>query len=146
MEFTNELKERLLKIAPAQFGHHIEHGFMHPRIKPADMNMKIAGPAYTVRATERDGSALYYAIMKAPKGSVIVVDLSLIHIFPQLREKPASVPHSKEKATSLWRPSTAKVTQRSPRPDVYKRQILYSPFSQNASMEIFSAGVVLIRP
>ncbi len=81
MEFTNELKERLLKIAPAQFGHHIEHGFMHPRIKPADMNMKIAGPAYTVRATERDGSALYYAIMKAPKGSVIVVDRGREDVF-----------------------------------------------------------------
>jgi len=27
-----------------------------------------------VRATERDGSALYYGIMKAPKGAVIVVD------------------------------------------------------------------------
>jgi regulator of RNase E activity RraA len=34
----------------------------------------MVGPAYTVRATERDGSALYYGIMKAPKGSVIVVD------------------------------------------------------------------------
>ncbi|MCI8455359.1 MAG: RraA family protein [Lachnospiraceae bacterium] len=74
MEFTNELRERLLKIAPAQFGHHIEHGFMHPRIKPVEPFMKLAGPAVTVRATERDGSALYYAIMKAPKGSVIVVD------------------------------------------------------------------------
>lgn len=74
MEFTKELKERLLGIAPAQFGHHIEHGYMHPRIKPAELSMKLAGPAYTVRATERDGSALYYAVMKAPKGAVIVVD------------------------------------------------------------------------
>ena len=74
MEFTKELKERLLGVAPAQFGHHIEHGYMHPRIKPVETFMKVAGPAYTVRATERDGSALYYAIMKAPKGSVVVVD------------------------------------------------------------------------
>lgn len=81
MEFTNELKERLLKLAPAQFGHHIEHGFMHPRIKPVVPEMKVVGPAYTVRATERDGSALYYAIMKAPKGSVLVVDRGQEDIF-----------------------------------------------------------------
>lgn len=81
MEFTNELRERLLKIAPAQFGHHIEHGFMHPRIKPVDINTQMVGPAYTVRMTERDGSALYYAIMKAPKGSVIVVDRGKEDIF-----------------------------------------------------------------
>ena len=81
MEFTNELKERLLNIAPAQFGHHIEHGFMHPRIKPVVPEMKLAGPAYTVRATERDGSALYYGIMKAPKGAVLVVDRGREDIF-----------------------------------------------------------------
>lgn len=81
MEFTEELRERLLKIAPAQFGHHIEHGFMHPRIKPVDPGMKLAGPAVTVQATERDGSALYYAIMKAPKGSVIVVDRGREDVF-----------------------------------------------------------------
>lgn len=81
MEFTSELRDRLLKVAPAQFGHHIEHGFMHPRIKPVEPDMKIVGTAYTVRATERDGSALYYAIMKAPKGSVIVVDRGKEDIF-----------------------------------------------------------------
>ena len=81
MEFTKELKERLLGVAPAQFGHHIEHGYMHPRIKPVETFMKVAGPAYTVRATERDGSALYYAIMKAPKGSVVVVDRGREDIF-----------------------------------------------------------------
>ena len=81
MEFTETLRDRLLAIAPAQFGHHIEHGFMHPRIKPVVPEMKLAGPAYTVRATERDGSALYYAIMKAEKGSVIVVDRGREDIF-----------------------------------------------------------------
>lgn len=81
MEFTDELRARLLNIPPAQFGHHIEHGFMHPRIKPVELNMKLAGPAWTVRATERDGSALYYAIMKAPKGAVIVVDRGREDVF-----------------------------------------------------------------
>ncbi len=74
MNLTKELYDRIMATSPAQFGHHIQHGFMHPRIKPVIPQFKVLGPAYTVRATERDGSALYYAIMKAPEGSVIVVD------------------------------------------------------------------------
>lgn len=81
MQLTKEVIDRLMKVAPAQFGHHIEHGFMHPRIKPVVPWMKMVGPAYTVRATERDGSALYYAIMTAEKGSVIVVDRGEEDIF-----------------------------------------------------------------
>lgn len=74
MQLTPEIIDRIMSVAPAQFGHYLQHGFMHPRIKPVVPWFKMAGPAYTVRATERDGSALYYGIMKAPKGSVIVVD------------------------------------------------------------------------
>lgn len=74
MKLTKELYDRIMAVSPAQFGHHLERGFMHPRIKPVVPQMKMLGPAYTVRMTERDGSALYYAIMKANKGDVIVVD------------------------------------------------------------------------
>lgn len=74
MQLTPEIVDRIMTVAPAQFGHFLQHGFMHPRIKPVVPWFKMVGPAYTVRATERDGSALYYGIMKAPKGSVIVVD------------------------------------------------------------------------
>ncbi len=74
MHLTPELIARIMSVAPAQFGHHLQHGFMHPRIKPVVPWFKMVGHAYTVRATERDGSALYYGIMKAEKGSVIVVD------------------------------------------------------------------------
>ena len=74
MQLTPELIARIMSVAPAQFGHHLQHGFMHPRIKPVVPCFKMVGHAYTVRATERDGSALYYGIMKADKGSVIVVD------------------------------------------------------------------------
>lgn len=81
MELTKEVRERLLKIAPAQLGHFIEHGFMHPRIKPVSKYMQAAGAAITVQATERDGSALYYAVMKAPKGAVIVVDRGREDVF-----------------------------------------------------------------
>ena len=81
MKLTKELYDRIMATAPAQFGHHLEHGFMHPRITPVEPHMKMLGPAYTVRMTERDGSALYYAIMKAEKGSVIVVDRGSEDIF-----------------------------------------------------------------
>ena len=74
MQLDKEIYERIMDTAPAQFGHHIEHGYMHPRIQAVSSTFKMLGPAYTVRSTERDGSALYYAIMNAPKGSVIVVD------------------------------------------------------------------------
>lgn len=74
MQLTPETIARIMSVAPAQFGHHLQHGFMHPRIKPVVPWFKMVGSAYTVRATERDGSALYYGIMKAPKGAVIVVD------------------------------------------------------------------------
>lgn len=81
MQLTKELYDRIMSVSPAQFGHHLDHGFMHPRIKPVVPQFKMVGPAYTVRMTERDGSALYYAIMKADKGSIIVVDRGEEDIF-----------------------------------------------------------------
>ncbi|GHV37339.1 hypothetical protein FACS1894187_13800 [Synergistales bacterium] len=80
-KLSNEAIARFMKISPAQIGHHISHGFMHPRIGAVVPRLKMIGPAYTVRMTERDGSALYYAIMKAEKGSVIVVDRGTNDIF-----------------------------------------------------------------
>lgn len=70
-----------MDVSPAQIGHHISRGFMHPRIKPVVPTWKIIGAAYTVRMTERDGSALYYAIMKAPKGAIVVVDRGTEDVF-----------------------------------------------------------------
>ena len=74
MELSREIRDRFMKVEPAAIGHHITRGFMRPEIKPVCDEMKVVGPAYTVRLNERDSSALYYAIQKAPKGSVIVVD------------------------------------------------------------------------
>lgn len=70
-----------MKVSPAAIGHQISGGFMKAEIKPVADEMKVAGPAYTVRLTERDSSALYYALQKAPKGSVIVVDRAGDHTF-----------------------------------------------------------------
>ena len=74
MEFTEEIRARFMKVSPAAIGHHISGGFMRADIKPVVDEMKVCGPAYTVHIPERDSSALYYALQKAPKGSVIVVD------------------------------------------------------------------------
>lgn len=74
MGLDKKVYARIMDTSPAQFGHHIDFGYMHPRIKSVLPELKLLGPAFTVRAIGRDGSALYYAIMKAPKGSIIVVD------------------------------------------------------------------------
>jgi regulator of RNase E activity RraA len=81
LELTQEIRDRFMKVDPAAIGHRISRGFMHPNIKPVSDEMKVVGPAYTVRLTERDSSALYYAIQKAPKGSVIVIDRAGDHTF-----------------------------------------------------------------
>lgn len=62
-----------MRVDPAAVGHHISRGFMRKEIKPVEDTMKVVGVAYTVSCPERDSSALYYALQKAPKSSVIVV-------------------------------------------------------------------------
>ena len=74
MQLSQEIRDRFMKVEPAAIGHTISRGFMSPQIKPVADHMKVIGPAYTVRLTQRDSSALYYALQKAPKGSVIVID------------------------------------------------------------------------
>ena len=69
-----ELAERCLHVDPAQIGHYVESGYMHPRIKPVDDSFRVLGPAYPVRLPTNDNTTLYYAIKRAPKGSVIVID------------------------------------------------------------------------
>lgn len=81
VKLSQDVLDRFMQVAPAQIGHHISHGFMHPRIKPVVPSFKIIGQAYTVRMTERDNTALYYAIMKADKGAIIVVDRGSDDIF-----------------------------------------------------------------
>lgn len=74
MEFTNELREKILRTDPAQIGHFIEGGYMSPDVKPIFKSAKMVGPAYTVRASGEDSTIVYYAMERAPKGSVIVID------------------------------------------------------------------------
>ena len=75
MELSREVIDRFLKVDPATVGHYVGSGFMRPAMKPVRRDEKrMVGTAYTVRLEGRDSSALYYAISKAPAGSVIVID------------------------------------------------------------------------
>lgn len=75
MALTPELIERFKKVDPATMGHYIGGGYMQPQMKSLNIGEKrMVGTAYTVRIPGKDSCAVYYAISKAPKGSVIVVD------------------------------------------------------------------------
>ena len=45
----NELFARALKTDPAQIGHYVQGGFMDASIKPISEDIKMIGPAFTVR-------------------------------------------------------------------------------------------------
>jgi len=74
MVFTEEHRKRMTKIAPAQMGHYVTSGYMHPSIKPVFSAAKAIGPAVTVRITGNDNAVLYYAMEHSAAGSVIVID------------------------------------------------------------------------
>ncbi len=75
MALTPELIKRFKAVDPATMGHYIGGGYMRPEMKPLNIGEeRMVGPAYTVRIPGKDSAAIYYAISKAPKGSVIVVD------------------------------------------------------------------------
>jgi len=74
MSIPKEIIDRFMAVDPATFGHYLVGGCMRPEMKPINKHSKMAGPAYTVRIQGKDSCALYYALQKAPKGSVIVID------------------------------------------------------------------------
>ena len=74
MTLGNEIVKRAMKIDPAMLGHYMSSGFMDTNIMPVDDRYKIVGPAYTVRFTGKYSALLYYAMRRAPEGSIIVID------------------------------------------------------------------------
>jgi 4-hydroxy-4-methyl-2-oxoglutarate aldolase len=74
MSLPKEIVDRFMAVDPATIGHYIGGGYMRPEMKPINKHSKMVGTAYTVRLQGKDSCALYYAMQKAPKGSVIVVD------------------------------------------------------------------------
>lgn len=65
-----------LKSLPSAIVHEVlgKKGALDSRIKPIDKEMKICGPAMTVRCHVGDNLTLHYAISKAKEGDVLVVD------------------------------------------------------------------------
>ena len=68
-----ELFQLALTTDPAQIGHSVQGGYM-TGIYPVSDHLKVIGPAFTIRLPGTDNAMLYYAMKKAPKGSVIVID------------------------------------------------------------------------
>lgn len=69
-----DILDRALQTDPSQIGHFIQGGFMDPAIKPIDDDMRVIGPAFTLRIPRMDNSMYYHAMQFVPVGSVIVVD------------------------------------------------------------------------
>lgn len=74
MTLSREMKDRAMRIDPGLLGHYLEKGFVDSSIRPVDDTFKILGPAYTVKITGKYTALLYYAMRRAPEGSVIVID------------------------------------------------------------------------
>ena len=68
------LVEKLVKAEPATIGHFRNSGFMDPGIRAMQPDVRIAGPAVTVRAPGMDGTIVGYALGQLRRGDVLVID------------------------------------------------------------------------
>lgn len=68
------LVEKLVRAEPATIGHFRDWGFMDPGIRAQLPNIRIAGPAVTVRAPGVDGTVVGYALGQVRPGDVLVID------------------------------------------------------------------------
>jgi 4-hydroxy-4-methyl-2-oxoglutarate aldolase len=68
------LVEKLMRAEPATIGHFRNWGFMDPAIRAMLPNVRIAGPAVTVRAPGIDGTVVGYALGQVRPGDVLVID------------------------------------------------------------------------
>ena len=69
-----QLVAKLLKAEPATIGHFRNTGFMDPAICAMQPDVRIAGPAVTVRAPGMDGTIVGYALGQVRRGDVLVID------------------------------------------------------------------------
>ena len=70
----SRLIERFKKAEPATIGHFRNWGFMDPGIRAMQSEVRIAGPAVTVRAPGMDGTIVGYALGQVRPGDVLVID------------------------------------------------------------------------
>ena len=68
------LVEKLVRAEPATIGHFRNWGFMDPLIRAMQPDVRIAGPAVTVRAPGVDGTVVGYALGQVRPGDVLVID------------------------------------------------------------------------
>jgi 4-hydroxy-4-methyl-2-oxoglutarate aldolase len=68
------LVSKLVKAEPATIGHFRNSGFMDPAIRAMQPDLRIAGPAVTVRAPGMDGTIVGYALGQVRRGDVLVID------------------------------------------------------------------------
>jgi 4-hydroxy-4-methyl-2-oxoglutarate aldolase len=68
------LVSTLVKAEPATIGHFRNAGFMDPGIRAMQTDLRIAGPAVTVRAPGMDGTIVGYALGQVRRGDVLVID------------------------------------------------------------------------
>ena len=68
------LVAKLVKAEPATIGHFRNSGFMDPAIRAMQPDLRIAGPAVTVRAPGMDGTIVGYALGQVRRGDVLVID------------------------------------------------------------------------
>lgn len=69
-----QLISKLVKAEPATIGHFRNSGFMDPAIRAMQPDVRIAGPAVTVRAPGMDGTIVGYALGQVRRGDVLVID------------------------------------------------------------------------
>jgi 4-hydroxy-4-methyl-2-oxoglutarate aldolase len=69
-----KLVEKLVRAEPATIGHFRNSGFMDPSIRAMQRDVRIAGPAVTVRAPGMDGTIVGYALGQVRRGDVLVID------------------------------------------------------------------------
>ena len=70
----SKLVDKLKKAEPATIGHFRNWGFMDPGIRAMQSDVRIAGPAVTVRAPGMDGTIVGYALGQVRPGDVLVID------------------------------------------------------------------------
>ena len=68
------LVSTLVRAEPATIGHFRNSGFMDPGIRAMQAEVRIAGPAVTVRAPGMDGTIVGYALGQVRRGDVLVID------------------------------------------------------------------------
>ena len=72
---SSTLLEDLTAVSYPTIGHFLEDGFVSPTIQSLLANVKIAGPAVTVRIAGHDAIAMNRALLALQPGDVLVVDM-----------------------------------------------------------------------